>query len=147
VSVLPNGPIHHPTVRVFLAGGVPEVMLHLRQLNLLNTEVLTITGKTLGENLDWWEKSERRTRFRELLEQADGVRADEVIFSPEAAKGRGMSGTLVFPCGNLAPEGSVVKAAAIDPSVVDANGVYLHEGPARLTRTPYGLLCTSVSRR
>src|SRR3954469_25580642 len=32
VSVLPNGPIHHPTVRVFLAGGVPEVMLHLRKL-------------------------------------------------------------------------------------------------------------------
>ncbi|MEO7675577.1 MAG: dihydroxy-acid dehydratase, partial [Verrucomicrobiota bacterium] len=47
VSVLPNGPIHHPTVRVFLAGGVPEVMLHLRQLGLLRTDVLTVTGKTL----------------------------------------------------------------------------------------------------
>ena len=32
VSVLPNGPMHHPTVRVFLAGGVPEVMLHLRRV-------------------------------------------------------------------------------------------------------------------
>ena len=70
VSVLPNGPVHHPTVRVFLAGGVPEVMLHLRRLGLLNTDVLTVTGKTLGENLDWWEKSERRTRFRELLHRA-----------------------------------------------------------------------------
>ena len=132
VSVLPNGPVHHPTVRVFLAGGVPEVMLHLRRLGLLNTDVLTVTGKTLGENLDWWEKSERRTRFRDLLQQQDGVHADEVIFSPAVAQSHGMSGTLVFPRGNLAPEGSVVKAAAIDPSLFDANGVYRHEGPARV---------------
>ena len=132
VSVLPNGPVHHPTVRVFLAGGVPEVMLHLRALGLIDTNVLTVTGRNLGENLDWWEKSERRTRFRELLKQLDGVSADEVICAPAQAKARGMSGTLVFPRGNLAPEGSVVKAAAIDPSVVDANGVYRHEGPARV---------------
>jgi xylonate dehydratase len=132
VSVLPNGPIHHPTVRVFLAGGVPEVMLHLRQLNLLDTDVLTVTGKTLGENLDWWEKSERRSRFRELLRQQDGVDADEVIFSPEQAKARGLTSTLVFPRGNLAPEGAVVKAAAIDPSVMNAEGVYRKEGPARV---------------
>jgi len=103
VSVLPNGPVHHPTVRVFLAGGVPEVMLHLRQLGLLNCDVLTVTGKTLGENLDWWEKSERRTRFRDLLQKNDGVHADEVIFSPAVAQAHGMSGTLVFPRGNLAP--------------------------------------------
>ena len=132
VSVLPNGPIHHPTVRVFLAGGVPEVMLHLRRLDLLNTDVLTVTGKTLGENLDWWETSERRMRFRELLEQQDGVDADEVIFSPEQATARGLTGTMIFPRGNLAPEGSVVKATAIDPSVVDADGVYRKEGPARV---------------
>ena len=132
VSVLPNGPVHHPTVRVFLAGGVPEVMLHLRRLGLLQTEVLTVTGKTLGENLDWWEKSERRSRFRELLEQQDGVGADEVIYSPEQAREAGMAGTLVFPRGNLAPEGSVVKAAAIDASLFNGNGVYRHEGPARV---------------
>jgi xylonate dehydratase len=132
VSVLPNGPIHHPTVRVFLAGGVPEVMLHLRRLDLLNVEVLTVTGKTLGENLDWWEKSERRRRFRELLKQQDGVDADEVIVPPDKARERGLTSTLVFPRGNLAPEGSVVKATAIEPSVVDADGVYRKEGPARV---------------
>ncbi len=132
VSVLPNGPIHHPTVRVFLAGGVPEVMLHLRRLGLLNTEVLTVTGHTLGENLEWWENSDRRARFRELLRQLDGVEAGEVIFQPEAARKRGMTGTLVFPRGNLAPEGSVVKAAAIDPGLFDASGVFRHEGPARV---------------
>jgi putative YjhG/YagF family dehydratase len=132
VSVLPNGPVHHPTVRVFLAGGVPEVMLHLRSLNLLNTEVLTVTGKTLDENLERWERSERRRRFRELLRQQDGVDADEVIFAPEQARLRGLTGTLAFLRGNLAPEGSVVKATAIDPSVVDADGVYRKEGKARV---------------
>lgn len=132
VSVLPNGPVHHPTVRVFLAGGVPEVMLHLRRLGLLKTDALTVTGKTLGENLDWWEKSERRSRFQELLHERDGVGADEVIFSPEQTRERGMARTLVFPRGSLAPEGSVVKAAAIDSSLFDGNGVYRHEGPARV---------------
>jgi putative YjhG/YagF family dehydratase len=132
VSVLPNGPIHHPTVRVFLAGGVPEVMLHLRKLNLLDENVLTVTGKTLGENLDWWEKSERRVRFRKLLNELDGVNPDEVIFSPAQAKARGLTNTLIFPRGNLAPEGSVCKATAIDPSVVDSDGVYRKEGIARV---------------
>src|SRR5213076_3161592 len=88
VSVLPNGPVHHPTVRVFLAGGVPEVMLHLRRLGLLNTDALTVTGTTLGEDLDWWEASERRRRFREVLRQQDGVDADEVILPPEQAQAR-----------------------------------------------------------
>jgi putative YjhG/YagF family dehydratase len=132
VSVLPNGPVHHPTVRVFLAGGVPEVMLHLRRLCLLKTKVQTVTGKTLDQNLDEWEKSERRVRFRELLQTLDGVSPHDVILSPEEAQKRGMTGTLVFPRGNLAPEGSVVKSTAIDPSVVDSDGVYRKEGLARV---------------
>src|SRR6266536_1312390 len=57
VDVLPNGPAHHPTVRVFLAGGVPEVMLQLRRLGALDVSVLTVSGITLGEVLDGWEKS------------------------------------------------------------------------------------------
>ena len=132
VSVLPNGPIHHPTVRVFLAGGVPEVMLHLRRLELLEADALTVTGKTLGANLDWWETSERRSRFRELLHRQDGVEAGEVILSPEDARARGLRSTLVFPRGNLAPEGSVMKATALDPSLVSTDGVYHLEGPARV---------------
>ena len=132
VSVLPNGPVHHPTVRVFLAGGVPEVMLHLRQLGLLNLDVMTVSGRTLGQNLDWWEHSERRRRFRELLRQKDGVDPNEVILAPEQARARGLSGTLVFPRGNLAPQGSVVKSTAIDPAVLNAEGVYDREGPARV---------------
>lgn len=132
VSVLPNGPVHHPTVRVFLAGGVPEVMLHLRRLNLLDTRVLTASGATLDEVLNWWEASERRTKFRELLRAQDGVDPDDVIFSPERAKARGLTSTVTFPRGNLAPEGAVIKSTAIDPSVVDADGVYRKEGPAKV---------------
>jgi putative YjhG/YagF family dehydratase len=132
VSVLPNGPTPHPTVRVFLAGGVPEVMLHLRRLGLLETGALTVTGATLGENLDGWEKSERRRRFRELLTRLDGVDPDEVILPPDRARSRGLTGTLLFPRGNLAPEGSVVKSTAIDPAVLEAGGVYRQTGPARV---------------
>ena len=131
VSVLPNGPVHHPTVRVFLAGGVPEVMLHLRRLGLLDTGVLTASGATLDEVLNWWETCERRTKFRALLRAQDGVDPDEVIFSPERAKERGLTSTVTFPRGNLAPEGAVIKSTAIDPSVVDADGVYRKEGPAK----------------
>jgi putative YjhG/YagF family dehydratase len=145
VSVLPNGPVDHPTVRVFLAGGVPEVMLHLRELGLLKTGALTVTGGTVGENLDWWEKSEHRRRFRELLQTLDGVNADEVILSPDEARRRGLTSTLVFPRGNLAPEGSVVKATSIDPAVVGADGVYRIEGPARVFVTEYDAI-TAIKR-
>jgi putative YjhG/YagF family dehydratase len=132
VDVLPNGPTHHPTVRVFLAGGVPEVMLHLRELGVLDTSVLTVTGQTLAEVLRVWEKSERRERFRKILLDEDGVNPDDVIMSPSRAKERGLTSTVTFPQGNLCPEGSVIKSTAIDPSVVDADGIYRKEGPARV---------------
>ncbi|MDX1933401.1 MAG: YjhG/YagF family D-xylonate dehydratase [Capsulimonadales bacterium] len=132
VDVLPNGPTDHPTVRFFLAGGVPEVMLHLRRLGLLHTDCLTVTGKTVGENLAEWERSERRERLRQVLRDKDGVDPDEVILSPERATQRGLTSTVCFPVGNLAPQGSVIKATAIDPSVVDADGVYRKVGPARV---------------
>ncbi|WP_068784544.1 YjhG/YagF family D-xylonate dehydratase [Paenibacillus phocaensis] len=132
VSVLPNGPVNHPTVRAFLAGGVPEVMLHLRKLGLLHEDVLTVTGETLGANLDWWEKSERRAKFRQLLNELDGVHPDEVIMSPAQAKERGLTSTVTFPKGNIAPEGSVIKSTSIDPAVVDEDGVYRHTGVAKV---------------
>ncbi len=132
VDVLPNGPVYHPTIRAFLAGGVPEVMLHLRRLGRLETGVLTAAGVTLGEVLDAWEESERRSRFRQLLRDADGVDPDDVILSPERAQERGLTSTVTFPRGNLAPEGAVIKSTAIDPAVVDADGVFRHEGPAKV---------------
>ncbi len=135
VDALPNGPIGHPTIRVFLAGGVPEVMLHLRKLGLLHLDALTVTGETLGTVLDWWETSERRSRLRELLKTRDRIDPDTVIMSPTLAKSRGLTSTITFPRGNLCPDGSVIKSTAIDPSVVDVDGVYRKLGPAKVFTT------------
>jgi putative YjhG/YagF family dehydratase len=132
VDALPNGPTNFATVQVFLAGGVPEVMLHLRQAGLLDTSVKTVTGETLDSNLDWWEQSERRHLLKERLRTLDGVDADDVILSPERARARGLTATVCFPVGNLAPEGAVIKSTAIDPSLIDENNVYRHTGPARV---------------
>jgi putative YjhG/YagF family dehydratase len=135
VDVLPNGPRNHPTVRVFLAGGVPEVMLHLRRRGLLDESCLTVTGEPLGRALDWWEGSERRTALRERLRTQDGVDPDDVIMDPERARVLGLTSTVTFPRGNLAPDGAVIKSTAIDPSVVDGDGVYRKVGPARVFTT------------
>jgi putative YjhG/YagF family dehydratase len=131
VDVLPNGPVNHPTVQVFMAGGVPEVMLHLRRMGLLHLDALTVTGETLGAVLDWWEGSERRRAARARLE-ADGIDPERVIMDADAARRAGLTSTIVLPTGNIAPEGSAVKATAIDPSVVDRDDVYRHRGPARV---------------
>jgi dihydroxyacid dehydratase/phosphogluconate dehydratase len=57
---------------------------------------------------------------------------DDVIKDPDSARRAGFTSTVVFPVGNLAPEGSVLKATAIDASVVDEDQVYRHTGPARV---------------
>jgi putative YjhG/YagF family dehydratase len=146
VDALPNGPVGHPTVRVFLAGGVPEVMLHLRELGLLETQCLTVTGEPLGRVLDWWQNSQRRQELRALLRDQDGVDPDEVIMSPEQARRRGLTSTVTFPRGNLAPEGSVIKSTAIDPSVVDADGIYRKVGPARVFTTERAVIAAIKSQ-
>jgi len=132
VDVLPNGPHHYATAQVFLAGAVPEVMLHLRDLGLLRLGARTVSGRTLGENLSWWETSERRQRLRAKLQELDRVNPDDVILSPGKARARGLTPTITFLRGNLAPEGALVKSTAIAPERIDAQGVFLHEGPARV---------------
>ncbi|MCX6603086.1 MAG: YjhG/YagF family D-xylonate dehydratase [Acidobacteria bacterium] len=132
VDALPNGPRNHPTVQVFLAGGVPEVMLHLRRMGLLQLKAKTVAGCTLDEVLDWWEQSERRAELHKVLRDRDGVDANNVIFSAESARSRGIGSTVCFPTGNLSPEGSVIKSTSIDPTVVDADNVYRKRGPARV---------------
>jgi xylonate dehydratase len=132
VDALPNGPKNHPTVQVFMAGGVPEVMLHLRDMGLLNTDVLTVTGEKLGAVLDWWQQSDRRQRARQRLAEGDQVDPNQVIMDADTARSSGLSSTVVFPTGNITPQGSVIKATSIDASVVDADNVYRHRGPARV---------------
>lgn len=132
VDALPNGPRNHPTVQVFMAGGVPEVMLHLRQMGLLNCDTLTVTGEKLDTVLDWWESSERRQAARQRLVSGDQINPDFVIMDANRARREGLSSTVIFPKGNLAPQGAVVKATAIDPAVIDSQQVYHHRGPARV---------------
>jgi putative YjhG/YagF family dehydratase len=140
VDALPNGPRSFATVQVFVAGGVPEVMLHLRRAGLLDTKARTVTGETLDTCLDWWEQSERRHALREQLNEQDGINPDDVIMSPDRARACGLTSTVCFPHGNLAPEGSVVKSTSIDPTVVDADGVYRKRGPARIFTTEHAAI-------
>ncbi|HZZ72633.1 MAG TPA: YjhG/YagF family D-xylonate dehydratase [Pirellulales bacterium] len=132
VDALPNGPVGHPTVQVFLAGGVPEAMLHLRGLGLLDLQATTVAGAPLEQTLELWEKSERRKRLKQVLHDRDGVDPDDVIMSPSRAREKGLTSTICFPQGNIAPEGSVIKSTSIDPRVVAADGVYRKRGPARV---------------
>jgi putative YjhG/YagF family dehydratase len=147
VDALPNGPRNHPTVQVFMAGGVPEVMLHLRRAGLLDTTVATVSGLTLDAQLDAWQDCERRHRLRALLKARDGVDPDDVIASPDAAKRRGMTSTICFPHGNLAPHGSVIKSTAIDPSVVGADGVFRMTGPAKVFVTETDAIAAIKDKR
>lgn len=132
VDALPNGPRGFATVQVFLAGGVPEVMLHLRSAGLLDTSAMTVAGETLETSLDWWRDSERRHALRRKLQEQDGIDPDDVLMSPDRAHSRGLTSTICFPVGNLAPEGSVIKSTAIDPSLIDETNTYRHRGPAKV---------------
>jgi putative YjhG/YagF family dehydratase len=135
VDALPNGPRNHPTIQVFMAGGVPEVMLHLRELGLLDLDARTVSGCSIDEQLNEWQDSERRHRLRKLLKDREQVNPDDVIVSPSLATSRGLKSTVCFPHGNLAPEGSLIKSTAIDPSVVDPDGVFRRTGPAKIFLT------------
>ena len=132
VDALPNGPRNHPTVQVFMAGGVPEVMFHLRDMGLLHTDVLTVTGNTLDENLNWWKDSKRRDAVKTHLKNLDGIDYDDVIMNAKSARNAGLSSTVIFPKGNIAPQGAVIKATTLDPSLLNEKRRYTHRGPARV---------------
>ncbi|QHN04341.1 YjhG/YagF family D-xylonate dehydratase [Granulicella sp. WH15] len=140
VDALPNGPNGFATVQVFLAGAVPEVMLHLRDAGLLDTSVQTVSGSTLDENLNWWQQSDRRRELKAKLQTLDGIDPGLVIMSPDTARSRGLTATVCFPIGNLAPEGCVIKSTSIDPTLIDANETYRHRGPARVFLTEHAAI-------
>ena len=72
---------------------------------------------------------------------------NDVIMSPDAAKKRGLTSTICFPQGNLAPDGSLIKSTAIDPSVVDADGRYRLTGRARVfTSEPAAIAAIKANR-
>ena len=98
VDALPNGPRHHPTVQVFLAGGVPEVMLHLRRAGLLETRRADRQrASRSASSSTGGSRPSGATRLRERLRERDGVDPDDVIMSPEARRGAGLTSTVCFP--------------------------------------------------
>ncbi|GIT59654.1 MAG: hypothetical protein Ct9H300mP19_16020 [Dehalococcoidia bacterium] len=96
--------------------------------------------------LYWWEDFERRHDVRKYLKDVDGVDPEDVIMSPDRASEKKLTSTVTFPRGNIAPEGSVIKSTAIDPSVVDSDGVYRKVGPARVFRSERAAMGAIKSR-
>jgi dihydroxy-acid dehydratase len=118
VDVQPSG--KYVTEMVWYAGGVPRVQIELA--DILNLDVMTVTGHTLGENLD-------RLKTEGFFQRGEGylanyrLKREEVIHRVDDNKGFGSIAVLK---GNIAPEGAVVKFSAIGPDMLT------HEGPARV---------------
>lgn len=117
-NVTPSG--EHETEAFWFAGGVPMVQYLLK--DYLNLDVLTVTGKTLGENLEDMEKDNFYGRNLGYLANY-GLTRDQVIFPPEKAEEKG---SIAFLKGNIATEGSVVKYSAC------VKELHIHKGPARV---------------
>ena len=117
-NVNPSG--QHLTESFWFAGGVPMVQLMLREY--LDLDVMTVTGKTLGENLEIIQKDGFFGRNERYLHNY-GLKRENVIFPVEKVKENGSVAVLK---GNLAPEGAVIKYSACAPEMRS------HKGPARV---------------
>ena len=91
----------------------------------------TSRGEVLAALTASGASREVRERAEELADIPDTPRTDQDVIRPFAAP-LYPQGHLAILRGNLAPEGAVIKSTAIDPAVVDADGVYRKEGPARV---------------
>lgn len=108
------------TESFWFAGGIPMVQWMLR--DYLHLDVLTVTGKTLGENLEELQKDGFFERYVGYLANYN-LKREDVIFPIDKVK---EIGTIAILKGNLAPEGSVVKYSAC------AEEMRCHKGPARV---------------
>lgn len=117
-NVTPSG--QHVTEAFWFAGGIPMIQLLLK--DHLNLDVLTVTGKTLGENLEEIQKDNFFHRNLGYLANY-GLTREEVIFPVEKAE---EIGSIAILKGNIATEGSVVKYAAC------VKELHIHKGPARV---------------
>lgn len=97
-----------PAEYFYYAGGVPRIMEEIK--SMLHLDVMTVTGKTLGENLEDCKKNGFYDRCDALL-QKTGLRRTDIIRTFEEPIGT--NGTIAVLKGNLAPQGSVVKHSAV----------------------------------
>ena len=98
---------HHHIQDLYMAGGVQAVMKELADAGLLNTELITATGKTVGENIE-----------NAKVQDHDVIRSMEQPYSK--------TGGIAILRGNIAPDGAVVKKAAVVEEML------VHQGPARV---------------
>ena len=101
-SMSPGG--KHYLVDLDEAGGIQAVMKELSRRDLVHKTPMTVTGKTVGENIEQAEVADRNV-----------IRSLEEPYRPE--------GGIAILFGNLAPEGAVVKQSAVDPSMLTRQGV------------------------
>ncbi len=104
-----------PAEYVFYAGGVPAIMEEVR--HLLHLDVMTVTGKTLGENLEDIKKSDYYS-ICEKYRKEKGVEKEDILKPYD--KPIGSHGTIAILKGNLAPDGSVVKHSAVPKEMFHA---------------------------
>jgi dihydroxy-acid dehydratase len=123
VPVLANAKTtgRYPVEYLWYAGGVPAVMLELR--DLLHLDCLTVTGKTLGENL---ADVERSTFFAETRGYLNNVKVSREEVLRPLADPFGPEGGIAVLRGNLAPGGAVVKYFSVPDEM------HVHVGPARV---------------
>lgn len=117
-NINPSG--QHLTEAFWFAGGVPMVARELR--DLLHLDVMTVTGRTLGENLEDLEKDGFFNRYTGYLSNY-GLKREQVIFPVSEASEKG---SIAVIRGNLAPEGAVIKYAAC------VREMWEHKGRARV---------------
>ncbi|MDF2988986.1 MAG: dihydroxy-acid and 6-phosphogluconate dehydratase [Eubacterium sp.] len=117
-NIFPGG--EHLTEAFWFAGGVPMVQYMLKEY--LNLEVMTVTGKTLGENLEDLQRDNFFNRYIGYLSNY-GLKREDVIIPVNEAKEKGSIAVLK---GNIAPEGSIIKYSAC------AEGMRKHKGFARV---------------
>jgi dihydroxy-acid dehydratase len=111
----------YPVEYFWYAGGVPAVMLELR--DLLHLDCLTVTGKTLGENL---EEIENSRYMGERLGYLNNVKVSKDEIIRPRADPFGTDGGVAVLRGNLAPDGAMIKSFSVPPEM------HVHVGPARI---------------
>ncbi|MCG8473339.1 MAG: dihydroxy-acid dehydratase [Desulfobacterales bacterium] len=119
-----------PGQLLWYAGGVPGIMRQLKEF--LHLDALTVTGKTLGENLEALEAQDFFQQANRYL--SNYKRSPQEIIQP-IDKPYKKDGGLGILFGNLAPEGAVIKHASVDPAMHD------HTGPARVFDSEEAAIC------
>lgn len=104
-----------PAEYFYYAGGVPAIMEEVK--DLLHLDVMTVTGKTLGENLNELKKNGFYENCNKYLEKI-GIKREDVIKSIEAPIGK--NGAIAILKGNIAPDGAVVKHSAVPKEMHNA---------------------------